>query len=349
MSIDPDGCRFWYTQEYYETTGPNWQTRIGSFIFPGCLKANQTISFGALADKTFGDPDFALSASASSGLAVSFAATGSCTVTGATVHIAGAGSCTVSASQPGDSSNNPAPDVSRSFTIAKGKQTISFAALAAKTFGDADFSVAATSSSGLPASFAATGTCTLAGATVHITGAGSCTVTASQSGDPNYNAAAAVPQTASIAKAGQAITFGRLFNKSYGAPNFTVGASASSNLAVSFSASGRCRINGTTLHLTGGGACTVAASQLGDANYNAAGRVSRSFKIIACAVPKAVGKLLRVAKSAMKRKHCRTGKVAYAFSSKTEKGRVISQSRRAGRVLPVGTRVTLVISRGRKT
>ncbi len=37
MSIDPvDDCTFWYTTEYYETTGNNWQTRVGSFKFPSC-------------------------------------------------------------------------------------------------------------------------------------------------------------------------------------------------------------------------------------------------------------------------------------------------------------------------
>jgi hypothetical protein len=37
MSVDPvDDCTFWFTTEYYETTGNNWQTRIGSFKFPGC-------------------------------------------------------------------------------------------------------------------------------------------------------------------------------------------------------------------------------------------------------------------------------------------------------------------------
>ena len=37
MSVDPvDDCTFWYTNEYYETTGNNWQTRIGSFKFPSC-------------------------------------------------------------------------------------------------------------------------------------------------------------------------------------------------------------------------------------------------------------------------------------------------------------------------
>ena len=39
MAIDPtDDCTFWYTQEYYTVTvmGAPWQTRIGSFQFPGC-------------------------------------------------------------------------------------------------------------------------------------------------------------------------------------------------------------------------------------------------------------------------------------------------------------------------
>jgi hypothetical protein len=37
MSVDPvDDCTFWYTNEYYAVTGYNWQTRIGSFKFPGC-------------------------------------------------------------------------------------------------------------------------------------------------------------------------------------------------------------------------------------------------------------------------------------------------------------------------
>ncbi|MBI3734183.1 MAG: hypothetical protein HY259_12125 [Chloroflexi bacterium] len=38
MQVDPtDDCTFWYTTEYYITTASvNWQTRIGSFKFPGC-------------------------------------------------------------------------------------------------------------------------------------------------------------------------------------------------------------------------------------------------------------------------------------------------------------------------
>ena len=38
MGVDPtDDCTFWYTQEYYETSGSSWKTRIGSFVFPDCI------------------------------------------------------------------------------------------------------------------------------------------------------------------------------------------------------------------------------------------------------------------------------------------------------------------------
>lgn len=36
MSLDVDGCTFWYTNEYYATTGLNNRTRIGAFSFPSC-------------------------------------------------------------------------------------------------------------------------------------------------------------------------------------------------------------------------------------------------------------------------------------------------------------------------
>jgi hypothetical protein len=41
MTIDPDGCTFWYTNEYYDAhpttkAEDNWLTRIGSFQLPGC-------------------------------------------------------------------------------------------------------------------------------------------------------------------------------------------------------------------------------------------------------------------------------------------------------------------------
>jgi uncharacterized repeat protein (TIGR01451 family) len=34
MSLDPDGCTFWMSNEYYADISGNWQTRIGAFKFP---------------------------------------------------------------------------------------------------------------------------------------------------------------------------------------------------------------------------------------------------------------------------------------------------------------------------
>ena len=37
LSVDPDGCTFWFTSEYLATTSlSSWRTRIGSFTLPGC-------------------------------------------------------------------------------------------------------------------------------------------------------------------------------------------------------------------------------------------------------------------------------------------------------------------------
>ena len=36
MTVDPDGCTFWYTNEYYQANGLNYRTRIGAFAFAAC-------------------------------------------------------------------------------------------------------------------------------------------------------------------------------------------------------------------------------------------------------------------------------------------------------------------------
>jgi hypothetical protein len=69
------------------------------------------------------------------------------------------------------------------------------------------FTVAATASSGLPVTVGASGACSLSGATVTMTsGTGTCTVTFSQAGNPNYVAAPQVAPTTTAQKASQAIT-----------------------------------------------------------------------------------------------------------------------------------------------
>src|SRR5207302_7712396 len=130
----------------------------------------------------------------------------------------GTGTCTVKYDQIGNINYNAAPQVTESVMAQKANQTITFAAIANKTFGDPDFIVNPTASSGLAVSLSAIGNCTVttpAPGTVHTTGAGACTITASQGGNANFNAAANVPQTFSIGKSDQTIFFDPLPNQTF--------------------------------------------------------------------------------------------------------------------------------------
>jgi hypothetical protein len=79
----------------------------------------------------------------------------------------------------------------------------------------------------------------------------------------------------------QTIVFDALPDRTSIDPPFTVAATASSGLPVSFSVgpSDQCTISGDTVTITGVGMCTVTASQAGDDAYAAAPDVSRTFAI----------------------------------------------------------------------
>src|SRR5712692_10355461 len=58
MSVDEaDGCTFWYTQEYYETTGSfDFKTRVGAFRFPSCTPAPHGTLTGTVTNASNGTP-----------------------------------------------------------------------------------------------------------------------------------------------------------------------------------------------------------------------------------------------------------------------------------------------------
>jgi hypothetical protein len=56
MTLDPDGCTFWYTNEYYAVTGLNHQTRIGSFRFPQCATVGTGSVQGSVTSTSGGGP-----------------------------------------------------------------------------------------------------------------------------------------------------------------------------------------------------------------------------------------------------------------------------------------------------
>ncbi|MBI5282132.1 MAG: pentapeptide repeat-containing protein [Candidatus Solibacter usitatus] len=332
------------------------------------LKGNQSISFGPLSTKTYGSAPFAVSASATSGLPVSFSASGSCSVSGNIVSISAAGTCTVTASQAGNANYNPAPPAGQTFSITAATLTVT-AQDASRSYGAANpaFSAAlsgfvngdtlatagvtggaactttatATSPTGtypitctqgtLAAAnytFAfAAGTLTIGKATLAVTadnlsraygaanpaltyaisgylngdtmsvvsGAAACATTATATSvvgtypitcgsgtltATNYTFTF-VDGTLSVVQAGQSITFAALAGKTYGDASFVVSASASSGLAVTFSAAGSCSVSGNTVSISAAGSCTLTANQAGDSNYNPAPAVGQTFSISA--------------------------------------------------------------------
>lgn len=87
------------------------------------IKRDQTIDFGALQDRGLEPATFEIEATATSGLAVSFVASGVCTVAGDTVTLSGeTGTCTITAQQAGNASYNAAPDVQHSFNVTDDEQ-----------------------------------------------------------------------------------------------------------------------------------------------------------------------------------------------------------------------------------
>jgi hypothetical protein len=78
----------------------------------------QTISFAPISNHLVGDPPFAVNASASSGLPVSFAiASGPAAVSGNLVTVSGVGAVTVQASQSGNADFSAAQPVNQSFQV----------------------------------------------------------------------------------------------------------------------------------------------------------------------------------------------------------------------------------------
>lgn len=160
-------------------------------------KDEQTITFGELADKVYDDPDFALTATASSGLVVAFSIVeGPATIQGSTLSITGTGNVTVKATQDGNADFYAAEPVERTFTVSKADQVITINEIDTKLTSDVDFDIIATTTSGLELTYSISGPATIQGTTISLDETpGTVAITVSQAGDDNYNEAT---QTASF-------------------------------------------------------------------------------------------------------------------------------------------------------
>ncbi|MEO7254600.1 MAG: Ig-like domain-containing protein [Casimicrobium sp.] len=260
-------------------------------------KGNQTVSFTSTAPTaaTVGGAAYTVTATATSALAVSFAidpsAASVCSISGATVSFIGNGTCVINGNQAGNANYNAAPQAQQSVAVNKGGQTISFTSTAPTTakVAGASYTVTATATSALSVTFAidasATSVCSIAGATVTFIGAGTCVINANQAGNASFNPAPQAQQSFAVAKGDQSIGFTSTapISAIVGGSAYTVSASATSGLAVTFSidaaATSICSISGTTVSFIGAGACVINANQAGNANYNAASQTQQSFTV----------------------------------------------------------------------
>ena len=246
----------------------------------------QTITFAAAPALTAGGTA-TVRASASSGLPVHYASLspGLCTVDAVSglVRSLAAGACTIAASQPGDASWAAAAQAVQTLGAAVAAQTIVFdAAPAALTVGGT-LAVRASASSGLAVAYRSlTAAACSIDASGLVTGLaiGNCTVAADQPGNTSWAPAAQATRTIAVAGKLQTITFAAAPALTAGG-TATVRASASSGLPVHYASlsPGLCTVDAVSglVRSLAAGACTIAASQPGDASWAAAAQAVQTL------------------------------------------------------------------------
>ncbi len=214
--------------------------------------------------------------------------TGKGSISGSTLTVTGAGTFIIDANQAGDSNYMAATQVQQTLVVNPANQTITFTAPTSPiTFAPNEtVNLSASASSGDQVAFSidssSTGTGSISGSTLTVTGAGTFIIDANQAGDSNYNAATQVQQTLVVNKASQTISFPPPTSPIAFVPNETVNLSATGGASgnpVVFSidsiSTGTGSISGSTLTATSAGILLIDANQAGDSDYDAATQVQQ--------------------------------------------------------------------------
>jgi len=229
-----------------------------------------------------GDADVTLAAAASSKLAVTYSIKDNsiATITNGVLHFIKTGVTTITASQAGDGTYAAALDVTVNLTVGdktKTPQTITGLTDMTKKISDADFTLTATATSKLAVTYsvddATIATVTTDGK-VHILKAGTANITASQAGDATYDVAPQLTVKLTVSpKTPQTITGLTDMTKKISDADFTLTATATSNLAVTYSIDDATIATVTSdgkVHILKAGTANITASQAGDATYDVA-------------------------------------------------------------------------------
>lgn len=172
-----------------------------------------------------------------------------------------------------DGNNGATPGLFTPIQLRGSDQTITFGAIPAKKFNESPLTLSVSASSGLPVTVTSSNpaVATVSGTTITFTGVGTTTITASQTGNSSFYAAPAISQVLTVNKGDQVITFGALADKKIGDPAFTLAATSSASLPVTFSTtSSIIGISGSTVTINSAGTADIIAAQAGNALYNSA-------------------------------------------------------------------------------
>jgi hypothetical protein len=240
----------------------------------------QALSITTSGGSGSGATTFAIASGGSaSGCALSNS-TATATITATTV-----GTCLIQATKAADATYDATTSAAATFTFTKAIQSITFTQPTNMTVGGTQTRTPAASSSlTVTLTSTTTGVCTVSGFVITAVGSGTCSISASQPGDDNYEAAAQVDQYFTISKGSQTVTFTAPANITYGDTPASLSATSTSGLVVAFQITGIgtsdiCTVSGTTVTIKKAGTCAIVSKQEGNDNYLRATDVLRTFTI----------------------------------------------------------------------
>ena len=248
-------------------------------------KIPQIINIATLPEKTYEDTPFVLPSITDKGLAISYRSTNTdvATVSGNTVTIVGAGTTEIVASQEGDAYHKAASPVTRTLTVNRKAQTITFGALETRIFGDAPIELNQFTDKNLPITYTSDNAevASVTDCRINILKPGVATITASQAGSKNYLPAAEVQRTLIVNKAPQTIEWYTLDAKFYGDADFALPEVTDKGLPISYVSNNEnvAVVKGNMVTITGTGMAEITATQGGDDYYNAAIPVTQTLVV----------------------------------------------------------------------
>lgn len=250
-------------------------------------KIQQTIDFGEIPTKTFGDLPFSLPKTSSAGLALQYKSINPevATVSGNKVTIKGAGKTDIVASQDGDATHYAATPVTRTLTVNKAAQVITFDHIKEQVYAENSMPIPLRQETdkGLPVSYIVEdeSIASVDGYNLNILKPGTTTITASQVGDKNYLPAKSVSQTLTVDKGQQRILIDHIESQAYASPDFELKKNSDKGLPITYTSDNEnvATIRGNTVHITGAGTCNITATQAGNEYYNAAASVTLPFTV----------------------------------------------------------------------